>query len=153
MRGRRTFLIVQTVLCVLVAGLLAAAALTLYFDGTAKQAQGDLFAYIYTREKVAAKLLPILPLFFASLGMTIGGRILGVADESQPRADEEKQLKAPVNLRDKAVHQTTGSKELYLRSALLSLAAVLIIAGILNGGLADVLAKGAAICMECIGLG
>ena len=40
-----------------------------------------------------------------------------------------------------------------LPAAILSLAAVLIIAGILNGGLEEVLAKGAAICMECVGLG
>jgi hypothetical protein len=29
----------------------------------------------------------------------------------------------------------------------------LIVAGILNGGLEDVLAKGATICTECVGLG
>ena len=33
------------------------------------------------------------------------------------------------------------------------LAVVLIIAGIKNGGMADVLAKATAICMECVGLG
>ena len=41
----------------------------------------------------------------------------------------------------------------YLRTAVLALALVLIVLGILNGGLEDVLAKGAAICTECIGLG
>jgi hypothetical protein len=35
----------------------------------------------------------------------------------------------------------------------MSLAAVLIAAGIINGGLEDVFAKGAAICTECVGLG
>ena len=36
---------------------------------------------------------------------------------------------------------------------ILIIAVALIIAGILNGGAQDVLAKGATICAECIGLG
>ena len=39
------------------------------------------------------------------------------------------------------------------QAIVMALAAALIAAGILNGGLADVLAKGAAICMEGVGLG
>ena len=51
MTRNKTFLIVQSVFCALIAGLLAAAALQLYFDGAAKQAEGDLFYYMYTRRK------------------------------------------------------------------------------------------------------
>ena len=40
-----------------------------------------------------------------------------------------------------------------LRGALYLAAAVLVILGILNGGLRDVLAKAVKICTECIGLG
>ena len=76
MTRNKTFLIVQSVFCALIAGLLAAAALQLYFDGAAKQAEGDLFYYMYTREKAGAKLLPILPLFFTALGLTLAGLIL-----------------------------------------------------------------------------
>lgn len=154
MTRRQAFLIVQAVLCALVAALLAAAALTLYFDGAVKQAEGDLFYYMYTREKVGDKLLPILPLLLGSLGMAVGGVILGVRDEKQDRpVRDEKLMRDLGNLRDRAVHQTASPKELYLRVAILALAAVLIAAGIFNGGLADVLAKGAAICTECVGLG
>ena len=39
MTRNKTFLIVQSVFCALIAGLLAAAALQLYFDGAAKQAE------------------------------------------------------------------------------------------------------------------
>ena len=39
----------------------------------------------------------------------------------------------------------------FLVGALIAL--VLIVIGIINGGLEDVLAKGAAICTECVGLG
>ncbi len=88
---KKVFLITQSVFCALIAGLLAAAALSLYFDGAAKQAQGDLFYYMFTREKVGAKLLPILPLFFCALGLTLSGLILGVADEKaeKPVRDEK----------------------------------------------------------------
>ena len=57
------------------------------------------------------------------------------------------------SIQNRAVHQTATPKELYLRTAIIVLAVALIIAGILNGGLEDVLAKGAAICTECVGLG
>ncbi len=40
-----------------------------------------------------------------------------------------------------------------LRGALYLAAAALVILGILNGGLRDVLAKAVKICTECIGLG
>ena len=41
MTRKTAFLAVQSVLCALAAGLLAAAALQLYLDGAAKQAEGD----------------------------------------------------------------------------------------------------------------
>ena len=154
MKGRKAFLIVQSVLCAATAGLLAAAALSLYLEGTARQAAGDLFYSIFTPERAAARLLPILPLLFGSLGMTVGGLILGIRDENQDRpVRDEKLLRSLGGLRDRAVHQQAGPREMYLRAAILVLAAVLIVAGILNGGLEDVLAKGAVICMEGVGLG
>ncbi len=69
MPKRKAFLIVQAILCALVAVFLAAGALTMYFDGAEKQAQGDAVS-IYTREKVSAKLMPVLPLMCLSLGGT-----------------------------------------------------------------------------------
>ena len=154
MTGRRVFLIVQAVLCALIAGLLAAASLSLYVDGAQRQAAGDLFSPMYTREKVGEKLTPILPLFFCSLGMTVSGLLLGVQGENQGRPlRDERLLRSQSDLRARAVHQTAAPRELYLRRAVLAVAAALIIAGIFNGGLTDVLAKGAAICMECVGLG
>ena len=40
-----------------------------------------------------------------------------------------------------------------LRAALLAVAVALIVAGVVNGGLRDVLYKAKNICTECIGLG
>ena len=151
---KKTFLIVQSLLCALVAGLLAASALSLYFDGAAKQAEGDLFYYMYTRERVGAKLLPILPLLFCAFGMTVSGLVLGVRDENADKpVRDEKLLRDLGSIQQKAVHQVATQSQLYLRVAVIALAGFLIVAGILNGGLEDVLAKGATICTECVGLG
>ena len=154
MTRTKLFLIVQSVLCALVAGLLAAGALSLYLDGAAKQAQGDLFYYMFTREKAGAALLPILPVFAVSLGMTIAGIILGVRDENAGKpVRDEKLLRDLGSIQSTAVHQTASRGIFYLRTAVIALAAAMIVLGILNGGLEDVLAKGAAICTECVGLG
>ena len=154
MERKKVFLITQSLLCALVAGLLAGIALYLYFEGAAKQAAGDLFYYSFTREKAGGALRIVLPVFAVSLGLTITGLILGIRDENadKPVRDPDGMRDAG-SLRDRAVHQKAERKTVYLRAAVLVLAAALILAGILNGGMEDVLAKGAAICTECIGLG
>ena len=154
MSGKRVFLYVQALLCILAAGLLAAAALSLYAEGAAKQAEGDLFYYMFTRERVGAKLLPVLPLLFCAAGLTIAGVILGIRDENADKpVKDEKLLRNLGSIRERAVHQQADQKTLTLRTAVLVIALVLIVIGIINGGLEDVLAKGAAICTECVGLG
>ena len=154
MSRKKVFLIIQSVLCVLTAVLLAAAALRLYFDGAAKQAEGDLFYYMFTRERVGEKLLPILPVLLITLGMGIAGWILGVKDEKAERPVRDgRLLRDPDSIREKAVHQQADRKTAILRTAVLAAALILILLGILNGGMEDVLAKGMVICTECIGLG
>ena len=56
MNRKKIFLAAQSVLCALVAGFLAAAALRLYFSGAA----GDLSDPVFTREKAGTALLPVL---------------------------------------------------------------------------------------------
>ena len=154
MERKKIFLVTQSLLCALVAGLLAGIALYLYFDGAAKQAGGDLFEYIFTREKAGNALLLVLPVFTVSLGLTVAGLVLGIRDENADNPVRDPHLLRDTgSLRNRAVHQKAAPGTVYLRIAVLVLAAALIIAGILNGGLEDVLAKGAAICTECIGLG
>ena len=63
MERKKVFLITQSLLCALIAGLLAGIALYLYFEGAAKQAAGDLFYYSFTREKATGALLVVLPVF------------------------------------------------------------------------------------------
>ncbi len=152
MRGKKLYWVIESLLCALVAGLLAAAAVRMYIHGTAVQASGDLFYYIYTREKVGAALLTLLPLITAFLAFTVAGWILGIRDEKaeKPAALNGMDVKQSVT---KAVPQKAGRREVILRVVILILAASLIIMGICNGGLEDVLAKGASICTECVGLG
>ena len=154
MTRTKLFLVVQAVLCAVIAVLLAAGALDLYLDGAAKQAEGDLFYYMFTRERAGAKLLPVLPLLFCALGLTIAGVILGIRDEKAEKpVRNEKLLRELSGIRERAVHWQADRKTRILRTAVLVIALVLIVIGILNGGLEDVLAKGAAICTECVGLG
>ena len=154
MTRTKLFLVVQAVLCAVIAVLLAAGALDLYLDGAAKQAEGDLFYYMFTRERAGAKLLPVLPLLFCALGLTIAGVILGIRDEKAEKpVRDEKLLRELSGIRERAVHRQADRKMRILRTAVLVIALVLIVIGILNGGLEDVLAKGAAICTECVGLG
>ena len=154
MTREKLFMAAQATLCAVIAALLAAGAMSLDLDGAAKQAEGDLFYYMFTRERVGAKLLPILPLLFCAVGLTIAGLILGVRDENADKPlRDEKLLRDLGSVRERAVHQQADQKTVILRTAVLVIALVLIVIGIINGGLEDVLAKGAAICTECVGLG
>ena len=138
MTRTKLFLIVQAVLCTVIAVLLAAGALSLYLDGAAKQAEGDLFYYMFTRERAGG----------------VAGVILGIKDENAEKpARDEKLLRDLGSIRERAVHQQADQKTRILRTAVLVIALILIVIGMLNGGLEDVLAKGAAICTECVGLG
>lgn len=150
MSRKKIYLMIQSLLCILAAVLLASGAIGLYLDGAARQAEGDLFYYMYTRERVADLLQKIMPLLFAGLGLSIGGIILGIRDERMDRPAEGKSLvPAPERLRSGA----DGRKKVVLRTALIVIALAMIAAGIVNGGMDDVFAKGSVICTECVGIG
>ena len=154
MTRKNLFMTVQTMLCVLTAVLLAAGALSLYFDGAAKQAEGDLFHYMFTRERAGEKLLPVLPLLCCAVGMTIAGIILGIQDGNEAKSVTDGKLLRDIgSVRERAVRRKSDRKTVILRATMLAAAVILILLGILNGGAEDVLAKGIAVCTECIGLG
>ena len=150
----KAFLIVESLLCVLAAGLLAAGVLSLYLEGSAAPTEGGVFSYVFTREKVGARLLPALPVLLCAFCLSLAGRILGIRDESADRpVRDEFMLRSLGGVRERAVHRQADRTVRVLRAAVLAAAIVLIVLGILNGGLYDVLAKGAVVCSECIGLG
>ena len=92
MAKNKIFLWIQTALCVLIAVLLASSAVRIFIDGSAYQAAGHPSEWIYTREKAAAALMPILPLFLLSFAMTVYGLVKGIEDEEadKPVQDVER---------------------------------------------------------------
>ena len=264
MTKNRLYMIVQSALILLLVILLSSAAIRIFLEGDAIQRNGDMFYWIYTRDRVAERFAPIAPLFFAAIGLTVAGWLLGVKDENADKPVQDTQIardlvcarvQSPSDamrreqatqkkllwggwiafalcmipvalyclngahfdhphegtdgeflnlmrvflpwvavgfgclcvsaaLRGKserreadaakaqleaektagvgaaarplpcrAVKQAPAKGVLVIRYVALVLAVVLIIAGIKNGGMADVLAKATAICMECVGLG
>ena len=92
MTKNKIFLWVQTALCVLIAILLASSAVRIFIDGSAYQAAGHPSEWIYTREKAAAALMPILPLFLLSFAMTVYSLVKDIKDEEadKPVQDVER---------------------------------------------------------------
>ena len=92
MAKNKIFLWVQTALCALIAILLAVAAVRIFLDGSAYQAAGHPSEWIYTREKVTAALMPILPLFLLSFAMTVYSLVKDIKDEEadKPVQDVER---------------------------------------------------------------
>ena len=152
MARKKIYLIIESILCALTASLLMAAAVRMYLEGAAVQASGDLFYYIFTREKAGAALASLLPLIAGAFAFTAAGWILGIRDESADKPVSLKGFDAGTSLK-KAVPLNTGRRTFILRLAVLIIAVVMIILGLRNGGLDDVFAKGASICTECVGLG
>lgn len=152
MTRKKIYMWIESLLCALTAGLLAAAAIRMYVEGAAKQASGDLFYYIYTREKVGAALTALLPLIAALIAFTVAGWVLGIRDETADKPAKLPGMDVKQSVA-KAVPAQTGRRERILRIVILILAVCLIFLGVRNGGMEDVLAKGASICTECVGLG
>lgn len=142
MKRGRALLLLQTVLCVTLAVLLAAAALSIYREGSAEKADHPL-AQIYTRERIASRLLPLLPLLLLSAGVSAAGAALQIRHEEGL---------GPVK-GGRVPPRASAAGEKTLRWLLLAAALLLITAGVLNGGTRDVLGKAIKICTECVGLG
>ena len=140
MKNVRLFLIIQSILCVLLAVLMIAAVFGIYRDGTALRAENPL-AVVYSREIVAKAFRVIIPLLFAAVGSAAAGLILGAKDENGLKPVKGGKVE------NKAAEGKT------LQKVLLIAAVVLIVAGIFNGSARDVFGKAVNICTECVGLG
>ena len=155
MTDRKVYLFVQSVLCVLTAAVMIFGMLSLYQEGMARRA-ADPLASIYSRQILADYFTRIAPLFFATLGAALAGILLGVKDE---RADLPSRNPPAARVKDPNPPMPTGAKpaskdrRAVWQIALLVLAVLFIVLGILNGSMKDVLIKAINICTECIGLG
>ena len=143
MNRNRIILILQAVICVLLAVLLAAGAVCICRDGLARRAE-DPLASVYTPENTADLFTAAAPLFILFLVLLAAGLALGV---KAPRADR------PAGPSGTVKPETGLKYRKLIQSAVVVAAAVLLLAGILNGSAGDVLIKAIHICTECIGLG
>ena len=96
-----------------------------------------VFRMGWNRENAASALMQLAPLGIAWLISLIGAAWV------QPAAPREKQRVIPAE----------GDAAGRTRLILYALAILLVILGVMNGGMRDVLVKAINICTECIGLG
>ncbi|MCR5651993.1 MAG: hypothetical protein K6F86_12530 [Lachnospiraceae bacterium] len=145
----RLFLIIQSVICILVVLMLSVSAIRIYRDGMARRAENPAES-IYTRENFMAAAAPGMLTAFLGLGIAAACWILGIKDEKaeKPAADVDIDMKT-----GRIKTQLSGKNLQYARLAVLIIAAVFIIAGIINGNMYSILIKAINICTECIGLG
>ena len=139
-KKEKIYLIIQSILCILLVLLLAAAVTGIFREGTALKADNPL-EWVFSREKTAERLRPLLPLFLVFAVTTAVGLIAGVKDENSAKGVKTGKIQ----------NRAAGGKA--LRTVLLIAAVCLIAAGIFNGSARDVLGKAVKICTECVGLG
>ena len=146
MNRNRIIRILQSVLCVLLAVLLAAAAIGICREGLARKAS-DPLSPVFTPAAVGAALRAVLPLLALSLAVTVAALFLGVrgADAGKPAPQKASPARPAA--------AAPPAKLRLLRAVLLVLALVLIAAGVWNGSARDVFCKAVKICTECVGLG
>ncbi len=140
MNRNKLYLLLQSLVCVLLAVLLIVTVIGIYRGGAAAREENPL-GCIFSREIVAARFGPLAPLFLAALALSAGGLLLGVKDETGL---------GPVKS-GRAVQPARGGKT--LRTVLLAAAVLLMAAGVINGSARDVFSKAVKICTECVGLG
>ena len=157
MDKKKMLLYAQAAFCVLWAVLMAAAAVRIYSEGIAYQAQGHPEAWIYTREKAAAAIGRYLPLLLLAVITNIACVITGARDEGNDRPVADPAL---INLYKKEREDASAAagpadprRLRLIRAAVLIIAVLFVIAGVLNGSMEDMFIKAVNICSECIGLG
>ena len=137
---RKIYLLAESILAVIIAGWLVASATEIYTDGLACKIS-DSLEWIYTRERVAEKLAPIMPLFVIFVVLAFVGLITGVHATAKNKITRDFMLSRPRKLNKN------------LQFLLLTAAVGFIVAGVFNGSARDVLYKAVNICTECVGLG
>lgn len=153
MTKKKLYLLLQAALLVLLAGLLIAAVVGICRGGLAEKAANPL-VWIFTREKAQAVLSRLLPLMVLAAGTTLAGRILKLRDDdAENPAKDAAMFQGFSSLQKRAPRPKPGRGVRALRIAALCVALGLIVLGVFNGSVRDVLGKAVKICTECVGLG
>ena len=129
--------------CILLAAVLAAGAVRIYMEGSARKA-ADPLESIYTAEEVTRNLSAAVPLIANSVILLLMCLAVKVKD---PDADRPAKAEGRMTPQEETKHQKI------VQAVVVVAAVLLIIAGICNGSALDVLIKGINICTECVGLG
>ncbi len=147
MSRKKTLLYIQSVLCIIIAVMLVASCLSMYIEGVSLRAD-DPMADIYTINGIIDRLSPVIPVFIATVIVTVINAILGVKDDGADRAVVN------IDIKPNTVTADTHEKHLHnLRLLIFIISIVCMIIGIFNGSMMDVFVKASRICTECIGLG
>jgi len=93
----KVYLIVQSVLCVVVCAMLAAAAIMIYRAGLVQKA-ADPLSWIYTREKVAAALVPVMPVLILGIILTVVGLIMKITDANADKPAKDVELQRDLTI-------------------------------------------------------
>ena len=104
---------------------------------------------IYTYENVTGRINSILPFTAVCMVLVVLALVFSPSRKSAPPAQGSPCKHKSSYLNSRLSMRTCR----FLRGILLMLAIVLIVWGVFNGGLYDVLVKAINICTECIGLG
>ncbi len=91
MTKSKILLLLQSLICVLTAVMLAAAAIRIYREGVVIRA-ADPGASIYTPEKIRAALIPVIPVVCIGVIVTAVCAVLGIRDENADRPAEDTEL-------------------------------------------------------------
>ena len=152
---KKVLLWIQAALCVLLFAQLASVFIGMYLEGSAARAAGDVTARIFTREKLGQGLLRALPLLVSNIAFLLCCLAAVLSGEKAGRPVLTRSLARDPSffLMRPSADGDAGRSPAVLRTALLVLAALLIVHGVFNGSLLDVLYKAINICTECIGLG
>ena len=141
MKLKKAFRWLLSLLCLALGALVALGILDLCREGLALRAR-DSFTWMFNRQQVGARLLPLWPLLLLILLLSLAGRVWGIRiQEGGGKVPGEKPVPAP------------RGKTRVWQGLLLVLALLLLLHGAWNGGARDVLKKAVNICTECIGLG
>jgi hypothetical protein len=136
---KKVFLTAQSILCVILAVILITAALGIYREGLVQKAS-DPLSWIYSREKAAAALRPVLPLLALGLLMAAIGLVMGSQDENGKKPMKDMECLRDLTVSRTAVasaemkaEQTRQKKLLYGGWAVFTLCMIPILLYITNG--------------------
>ena len=149
-RATRVTRFLLTAATIAVCLLLCWQAIDIYLTGNSPDnfsAPGVRVTPVYSREIVGERLAAISPALFLYLALVVAGLVLQAVGGEPERSSPLRAERTPT------APAVRGRALLALRIALCAAAVVLIVLGVMNGGLWDVLVKAVNICTECIGLG